>query len=79
MNYFFSSYGLVGIRTQDSSKDFQHPLVIAYFNVDYKKNPKGTKSSLNYHLILSFSNYLCSFIFDVRRDIVNNRIFMLAY
>jgi len=35
-------YGLVGVRTQDSSKDFKQPLVIAYFNVDYKKNAKGT-------------------------------------
>jgi len=35
-------YGLVGVRTQDTSKDFRQPLVIAYFNVDYKKNPKGT-------------------------------------
>ena len=36
------SYGLVGVRTQDTSKDFKQPLVIAYFGVDYKKNPKGT-------------------------------------
>ncbi len=35
------SHGLVGIRTQDSSKDFAQPLVIAYYNVDYKKNVKG--------------------------------------
>lgn len=35
-------YGLVGVRTQDSSKDFKQPLVIAYYAVDYKKNPKGT-------------------------------------
>lgn len=35
-------HGLVGIRTQDSSKDFAQPLVIAYYNVDYKKNVKGT-------------------------------------
>jgi protein disulfide isomerase family A protein 3 len=35
-------HGLVGVRTQDSSKDFVQPLVIAYYNVDYKKNVKGT-------------------------------------
>lgn len=35
-------YGLVGVRTQDSAKDFKQPVVIAYFNVDYKKNVKGT-------------------------------------
>lgn len=39
--FFYYSYGLVGVRTQDSSKDFKQPLVIAYFNVDYKKNAKG--------------------------------------
>jgi len=35
-------YGLVGVRTQDSSKDFVQPLIVAYYGVDYKKNPKGT-------------------------------------
>jgi protein disulfide isomerase family A protein 3 len=35
-------HGLVGVRTQDSAKDFKPPVVIAYFGVDYKKNPKGT-------------------------------------
>lgn len=30
------------MRTQDSSKDFVQPLVIAYYGVDYKKNVKGT-------------------------------------
>jgi protein disulfide isomerase family A protein 3 len=34
-------HGLVGVRTQDSSKDFKQPIVIAYYNVDYKKNAKG--------------------------------------
>lgn len=35
-------YGLVGVRTQDNAKEFKPPVVIAYFAVDYKKNPKGT-------------------------------------
>lgn len=35
-------HGLVGHRTQDSARDFQNPLVIAYYAVDYAKNPKGT-------------------------------------
>ncbi|CAL8121908.1 unnamed protein product [Orchesella dallaii] len=34
--------GLVGIRNQDNAKDFKQPLVVAYYGVDYKKNPKGT-------------------------------------
>lgn len=36
------SHGLVGHRTQDSSRDFQNPLITAYYAVDYVKNPKGT-------------------------------------
>jgi protein disulfide isomerase family A protein 3 len=35
-------HGLVGVRTQDNAKDFKQPVVIAYYAVDYKKNPKGT-------------------------------------
>lgn len=35
-------FGLVGVRTQDNAKEFKQPVVIAYFAVDYKKNPKGT-------------------------------------
>jgi len=35
-------HGLVGIRTPDTAKDFNAPLVVAYYGVDYKKNPKGT-------------------------------------
>ncbi|XP_015599675.1 protein disulfide-isomerase A3 [Cephus cinctus] len=37
-NYF----GIVGVRTRDNSADFKNPLVVAYYNVDYVKNPKGT-------------------------------------
>lgn len=33
---------MVGVRTQDNAKDFKQPVVIAYYAVDYKKNPKGT-------------------------------------
>ena len=35
-------HGLVGHRTFDNAKDFKSPLVIAYYDVDYVKNPKGT-------------------------------------
>lgn len=34
---YLNSHGLVGIRTQDTAKDFRQPLVIAYFQVDYTK------------------------------------------
>lgn len=36
------SHGLVGLRTRDSSADFKNPFVVAYYSVDYTKNPKGT-------------------------------------
>ncbi|XP_059620059.1 protein disulfide-isomerase A3 [Phlebotomus argentipes] len=35
-------HGLVGLRTRDSVSEFQNPLVVAYYNVDYVKNAKGT-------------------------------------
>lgn len=35
-------HGLVGVRSRDSLKDFVNPLVVAYYTVDYEKNPKGT-------------------------------------
>ncbi|KAF0287538.1 Protein disulfide-isomerase A3 [Amphibalanus amphitrite] len=35
-------HGLVGHRTTDNVADFKAPLIVAYFNVDYVKNPKGT-------------------------------------
>lgn len=35
-------HGLVGHRTRDLAQDFKHPFVIAYYSVDYAKNPKGT-------------------------------------
>lgn len=35
-------HGLVGHRTRENSNDFKHPLVTAYYAVDYIKNVKGT-------------------------------------
>ncbi|XP_011494031.1 PREDICTED: protein disulfide-isomerase A3 [Ceratosolen solmsi marchali] len=35
-------YGLVGLRTRDNMEAFKKPLVVAYYSVDYVKNPKGT-------------------------------------
>ena len=35
-------HGLCGHRTTDNAKDFQIPLVTAYYDVDYAKNAKGT-------------------------------------
>lgn len=39
---FCFRHGLVGHRTRDSAPDFKPPFVIAYYAVDYAKNPKGT-------------------------------------
>lgn len=35
-------HGLVGHRTRDNAAEFKPPFVIAYYSVDYIKNPKGT-------------------------------------
>ncbi|CAH1796208.1 unnamed protein product [Owenia fusiformis] len=34
--------GLVGHRTQGNQEQFQKPLIVAYYEVDYKRNTKGT-------------------------------------
>ncbi|CAG9817020.1 unnamed protein product [Phaedon cochleariae] len=35
-------HGLAGIRKSDNRAEFENPLVVAYYSVDYVKNPKGT-------------------------------------
>ncbi|XP_044765397.1 protein disulfide-isomerase A3 [Coccinella septempunctata] len=35
-------HGLCGHRKSDNRQDFKNPLVVAYYAVDYVKNPKGT-------------------------------------
>nr|WLF82757.1 putative disulfide isomerase [Tityus melici] len=35
-------HGLVGHRTNDNFQDFKNPLIVAYYDVDYVKNTKGT-------------------------------------
>jgi len=35
-------HGLCGHRTSDNAKDFKDPVVVAFYDVDYVKNPKGT-------------------------------------
>lgn len=57
-------HGLVGHRTQDTSGDFQSPYVIAYYNVDYAKNPKGTNYWRNRILKVS-QDYKEDFTFAV--------------
>lgn len=33
---------MVGHRKSDNRQDFNNPLIVAYYSVDYVKNPKGT-------------------------------------
>lgn len=33
---------MAGHRKSDNRQDFNNPLVVAYYSVDYVKNPKGT-------------------------------------
>ena len=40
--YVCDRHGLVGHRTTSNSPQFKNPLVVAYYDVDYTKNPKGT-------------------------------------
>lgn len=35
-------HGIVGVRTQSNMDDWKYPLVVAYYDVDYTRNPKGT-------------------------------------
>ena len=45
------SHGLVGLRTSENADDFKPPLVVAYYGVDYVKNPKGkTLSEIDFLL-----------------------------
>lgn len=35
-------HGLVGHRTTSNTDQFKNPLIVAYYDIDYTKNPKGT-------------------------------------
>lgn len=49
------SHGLVGHRKPDNRLDFTNfPLIVAYYNVDYMKNPKGTNYWRNRILKVGF-------------------------
>ncbi|CAH1392807.1 unnamed protein product [Nezara viridula] len=51
-------HGLVDHRTRDNAEEFSNPLVVAYYKVDYIKNPKGTNYWRNriIKVAQSFSN-----------------------
>lgn len=58
-------HGLVGHRTDENQKDFQNPLVVAYYNVDYIRNPKIT-------------NYWRNRIFKVAEQFANDFTFAVS-
>lgn len=60
-------HGLVGHRTTDTAADFQSPLVVAYYSVDYAKNPKGTNYWRNRVLKVA-QNYKDDFSFAVANN-----------
>lgn len=57
-------HGLVGHRTRENGNDFKNPLVVAYYAVDYVKNPKGTNYWRNRVLKVA-KNYADTFNFAV--------------
>lgn len=56
---------MVGHRTRDNMNDFVNPLVVAYYAVDYVKNPKGT-------------NYWRNRIIKVAKDFVSDFSFAIS-
>jgi len=60
------SHGLVGHRTRDSVADFKNPIVVAYYNVDYTKNVKGTNYWRNRILkVVATNTYENKFTFAI--------------
>ena len=49
-------HGLAGHRVTGNTDQFKTPLVVAYYDVDYTKNPKGTnywRNRLMYYCVLT--------------------------
>ncbi|XP_075216151.1 disulfide-isomerase A3 [Lycorma delicatula] len=57
-------HGLVGHRHRENTQDFKNPLVVAYYNVDYVKNPKGTNYWRN-RILKVAKNFANAFSFAV--------------
>ncbi|KAL1129971.1 hypothetical protein AAG570_012915 [Ranatra chinensis] len=57
-------HGLVDHRQRDNMEDFKNPLVVAYYNVDYSKNPKGTNYWRN-RILKVAQNFASDFTFAV--------------
>lgn len=57
-------HGLVGHRERQSIADFKAPLVIAYYSIDYAKNPKGTNYWRN-RILKAVKDYKGAFRFAI--------------
>lgn len=57
-------HGLVGHRQRDNANDFKPPYIVAYYNVDYVKNAKGTNYWRN-RILKVAKNFADSFTFAV--------------
>lgn len=57
-------HGLVGHRTRDTAQEFEKPYIIAYYSVDYVKNPKGTNYWRN-RMLKVVKSYTGSFRFAI--------------
>lgn len=57
-------HGLVGHRQRDNMNDFKSPLIVAYYNVDYVKNAKGTNYWRN-RILKVAKNFADSFTFAI--------------
>lgn len=62
-----NKHGLVGHRTSKNEGEFQNPLIVAYFDVDYKKNPKGTNYWRN-RIMKVASNFSNDFSFAISAE-----------
>lgn len=57
-------HGLVGHRHRENTGDFKNPLVVAYYGVDYVKNPKGTNYWRN-RILKVAKNFADKFTFAI--------------
>ena len=57
--------GLCGERNQGNAGDFQKPLFVAYYNVDFERNPSGTKYWRNRYIYYLLKHKLLCFFRDL--------------
>lgn len=67
-------HGLVGHRTLDNAQDFKEPLVIAFFDVDYVKNVKGTNYWRNRIMKVAKAQSKLSFAISNKDDFMQVRL-----